>query len=452
MSKRKRIPTPVEEPHNPDFSIGKEDKVILVSIVCETFEFHKTETETMRSLEELKELLRTLGVSYHDKVFVQKKAKLDPGTIIGTGKLKEICDAAKDYQCNYLVFDFQLSASQSRNIEEITKMKIVDRCNVIFQIFAEHAQTREAKIQIEISRLQYLLPRLTSLWTHFTRLKGGIGLKGEGEQQLELDRRIIKKKISTYKDQLEEIRISRQEQSKKRQDQAIIAALVGYTNVGKSSIMNRLCNVQVTEENKLFATLDATYRLLSPETKPPVLLVDTVGFISNLPAPLVEGFKTTFASAQEADLLLIVSDIADPAWQSNLEVTEKTLIEMNLQDKQRFYIFNKKDLLQNDYLIKVQLHRFKPHFLISTQNNDDMLSLRKEILNYFLSRQNHYDLFVPYEDGQSHAQIKKLTNILTTTAHEKGLFYRVRTPDYIFQRMGLHHYQLSPDQVKLYEL
>lgn len=450
MSKRKKIPTPVEEAHNPDFTISKEDKVVLVSIVCESFEFHRTEVESLRSLEELKELLRTLQVKYHENTFLQKKTKLDPATIVGSGKLKEICEEAKKYNCNYLVFDFQLSASQSRNIEEITKMKVVDRCNVIFQIFADHAQTREAKIQIEISRLQYLLPRLTSLWTHFTRLKGGIGLKGEGEQQLELDRRIIKRKISTYKEQLEEIRISRKEQSKKRQQQAIVAALVGYTNVGKSSIMNRLCQVNVIEENKLFATLDATYRLLSPETKPPVLLVDTVGFISNLPAPLVEGFKTTFTSVEEADLLLIVSDISDPSWQNNLEITENTLLEMNQHHKPRFYIFNKKDLLQNEYLIKVQLHKFKPHFLISTQDSEDMLNLRQEILNYFLSRQNHYDLFVPYEDGQSHAQIKKLTNIITTAAHEKGLFYRVRTPDYIFQQMGLHHYQLSPDQIKLY--
>lgn len=442
----------IEQPHNPDFTISSREKVVLISIVCDSFEFHRSEDETHRSLEELKELLRTLEVSYHEQVFIQRKNKVDPATIIGSGKLKEICEEAKNQQCTTLVFDFQLSSSQARNIEEITKMKVVDRCNVIFQIFAEHAQTREAKIQIEISRLQYLLPRLTSLWTHFTRLKGGIGLKGEGEQQLELDRRIIKRKVSNYKAQLEEIRISRQEQSKKRQHQAIIAALVGYTNVGKSSLMNRLCQVNVLEENKLFATLDATYRLLSPETKPPVLLVDTVGFISNLPAPLIEGFKSTFASAQEADLLLLVSDISDPHWQKNLEVTEKTLEEMGLVDKAKFYIFNKRDQLQNELLAKVQLRKYQHHYLVSSLDEQDMKSLRTSILEYFLSRQNHYDFFIPYEDGLSHSQIKKLTNILTTSSHEKGLFYRVRTPDYIFQRLGLQHYQLSPEQAKNYVL
>lgn len=442
----------IEQPHNPEFTISTREKVVLVSIVCDSFEFHRTDEETARSLEELKELLRTLGVDYYDQVFIQKKSKVDPATILGSGKLKEICQEARDQNCTTLVFDFQLSASQSRNIEEITKMKVVDRCNVIFQIFAEHAQTREAKIQIEISRLQYLLPRLTSLWTHFTRQKGGIGLKGEGEQQLELDRRIIKRKVSNYKAQLEEISISRREQSKKRQNQAIIAALVGYTNVGKSSLMNRLCHVNVLEENKLFATLDATYRLLSPETKPPVLLVDTVGFISNLPAPLIEGFKSTFSSAQEADLLLLVSDISDPHWQKHLDVTEKTLLEMGLTEKTKFYIFNKRDQLTNDLLIKVQLRKYQHHFLVSTLDDKDMVNLRSVILEYFLSRQNHYDFFIPFEDGLSHAQIKKLTNILTTSIHEKGLFYRVRTPDYIFQRLGLQHYQLSPEQAKIYVL
>jgi GTP-binding protein HflX len=440
----------LEQPHNPEFTISQKEKVVLISIVCDNFEFHRSEDETYRSLEELKELLRTLKVEYHQEVFVQKKSKVDPATIIGSGKLKEICEVAKDHKCTTLVFDFQLSASQSRNIEEITKMKVVDRCNVIFQIFAEHAQTREAKIQIEISRLQYLLPRLTSLWTHFSRLKGGIGLKGEGEQQLELDRRIIKRKVSNYKAQLEEIRVSRQEQSKKRQHQAIIAALVGYTNVGKSSLMNRMCQVDVLEENKLFATLDATYRLLSPETKPPVLLVDTVGFISNLPAPLIEGFKSTFASAKEADLLLLVSDISDPHWQKNLDVTEKTLAEMGLTEKPKFYIFNKRDQIQNELLVKVQLRKFTHHYLVSTHDTEDMKNLRSEILEYFLSRQNHYDFFIPFEDGLSHAQIKKLTNVVTTSVHEKGLFYRVRTPEYIYQRLGLQHYQLSPEQAKSY--
>ena len=225
---------------------------------------------------------------------------------------------------------------------------------------------------------------------------------------------------------------------------------MGYTNVGKSSLMNRLCQVDVLEENKLFATLDATYRLLSPETKPPVLLVDTVGFISNLPAPLIEGFKSTFASAKEADLLLLVSDISDPHWQKNLEVTEKTLAEMELSDKPKFYIFNKRDNIQNELMVKVQLRKYTHHFLVSTYDSQDMKNLRSAVLEYFLSRQNHYDFFIPFEDGQSHAQIKKLTNVIATSVHEKGLFYRVRTPEYIYQRLGLQQYQLSPEQAKHY--
>jgi len=445
-NKASKLPNP--DQYNPSFQIEEREKVTLVSIVCDSFKFHQTEKETLRSLEELKSLLKTLKVSYSEQVHFQKKTKLDAGTILGSGKLLEICNLAKSEGCSTLVFDFQLSASQMRNIEEITKMKIVDRCNVIFQIFAEHARTREAKIQIEISRLQYMLPRLTALWTHFTRQKGGIGLKGEGEQQLELDRRIIKKKVAGYYKQLEEFKLSKQEQSKKRQEQVIIAALVGYTNAGKSSLMNRLCQVNVLEENKLFATLDATYRLLSPDSRPPVVLVDTVGLISNLPAPLIEGFKTTFASAQEADLLLIVSDGSDPDVMHHLQTTENTLEEMGLKDRPRFYIFNKKDLITDTLKIKLTMNRYQNSFLTSTLEKDNMLELRKKVIDYFISLQQQLDIFVPYEVGNIHALLKKMTNIVSHSSHEKGIFYRLRSPEAVLQRLNLKNFILSPEESK----
>ena len=175
--------------------------------------------------------------------------------------MKKIAAIAKHEKADFLVFDFELTASQVRNIKKLTGFDVLDRCNIILEIFANHAHTKEAKIQIEISRLQYLLPRLTSMWSHFTKQKGGIGLKGEGEQQLELDRRIIRKKIEGYKKQLEEVKISRKEQRKRRQNKAVTAALVGYTNAGKSSVMNKMCKVEVLSEDKLFATLDSTYRM-----------------------------------------------------------------------------------------------------------------------------------------------------------------------------------------------
>ncbi|CAN0290038.1 unnamed protein product, partial [Chrysoparadoxa australica] len=196
-----------------------------------------------------------------------------------------------------LVFDFELTASQIRNIRKITGMSVVDRVHVILEIFARHARTRDAKIQIEIARLQYVLPRLSGFWSHLGRQRGGVGVKGgEGEKQIELDRRIIRQRIEFYKKELKLIAKSREQQKKKRQNMAVTAALVGYTNAGKSSLMNRLCQVDILEENKLFATLDSTFRTLNPDTHPPMILIDTVGFISNLPNALIDGFKTTLYS------------------------------------------------------------------------------------------------------------------------------------------------------------
>ncbi len=291
------------------YNISPDSQAAVVSMVCPAIESHSTEELAQNSLAELKELLSTLGIECCLS-FIQKRNSLVSGTILGKGKLEEIALAAKEAKVNLLVFDIELTASQMRNIKKVTKLDAIDRNTVILEIFAKHAHTKEAKIQIETARLQYLLPRLTSLWTHFHRQRGGVGvLGGEGEQQIELDRRIVRSRIQANRRLLKDMVIARQERQKKRHKQTVTAALVGYTNVGKSSLMNRLCQVNIKEENKLFATLDSTYRTLNPDTKPPLILIDTVGFISHLPTSLIEGFKTTLESAQEADLFLIVCDI-----------------------------------------------------------------------------------------------------------------------------------------------
>ena len=328
-----------------DLHIAPGAKATLVSIVCPKFQEHTNEKETKRSLNELRELLKTLGIESGSEVFQTRKA-LDPATILGSGKIEEIARQAEDEGSDLLVFDFELTASQIRNIKKLTGLAVVDRCHVILEIFSKHAETREAKIQIEIARLEYLLPRLAGFWSHLGRQKGGIGVRGgEGEQQIELDRRIVRNRIDQFKRELKEVIKSREQQKKRRQNQAITAALVGYTNAGKSSLMNRLCRVNVLEEDKLFATLDSTYRTLTPDTKPPMILIDTVGFISNLPNTLIDGFKTTLESALEADLLIIVCDISDPHFEKHLEVTQKVLGELKLENKDTLLVFNKKDLL-----------------------------------------------------------------------------------------------------------
>ncbi len=364
--------------------------------------------------------------------------------MLGPGKLEEIGDAAKYEGSEILVFDFELTASQIRNIKEITGLEVIDRCMVILEIFAQHARTADAKIQIEISRLKYMLPRLQSLWTHFTKQKGGIGLKGEGEQQLELDRRIIRKKIEHYQEQLKEIAKSREQQSKKRQNKAVTAALVGYTNAGKSSLMNKLCKVNLLAEDKLFATLDSTFRTLNPDSKPPMILIDTVGFIQNLPSTLVEGFKTTLESALEAELLIVVCDLSDPNYKKHLEVTQQVLEELNIKDKDQIVVFTKKDKIKDPFLPKVVMRNLKASFLVNSLDDQDVADLREYVINYFLDQQDHYDLFIPYEKGQATSQIISNANILNTVHHEMGTFYRIRIPDFIFNQLGLKEFVLAP--------
>jgi GTP-binding protein HflX len=225
---------------------------------------------------------------------------------------------------------------------------------------------------------------------------------------------------------------------------SVTAALVGYTNAGKSSLMNRLCRVNILEEDKLFATLDSTYRILNPDTKPNMILIDTVGFISNLPNTLLEGFKTTLESAIEADLIIIVVDISDPHYQKHLEVTKNILNELGITNKEQMIVFNKKDQLQDVFKQKIILRSHPNSFLVSSFDKKDMKDLRSFILNHFLDKQNHYDLFVPYEEGNVHSTIMSKSNIIKSYPHEKGIFYRIKIPQFIFKTLGVEHFILSP--------
>jgi len=435
-----------------EFHISREYQASLVSIVCPKMPEHKTEEESKRSINELRELLRTLGVPSAGE-YIQNKKTIEAGTILGTGKLEEIALAAKAEGSKLLVFDFELTSSQIRNIKQLTDLSVVDRVHVILEIFAEHARTREAKIQIEIARLRYVLPRLSGFWSHLGRQRGGVGVKGgEGEQQIELDRRIIRQKIEFYKKELSGLEKSRVEQKKKRQDKAVTAALVGYTNAGKSSLMNRLCKVDILEEDKLFATLDSTFRMLNPDTKPPMILIDTVGFISNLPNTLIDGFKTTLESALEAELLIIVCDISDPHYKKHLEVTEEVLAELGLSDKKRITVFNKRDLLNDPMKAKIIQRSVPGSFLVSSFEENDVAGLREHIVNYFLDQQKTYELFIPYDEGQAHSVVVSKANVMATSNHETGIFYRIKIPDFIFGGLGLKPFILAPNDPILDEI
>jgi GTP-binding protein HflX len=298
------------------------------------------ERQAKEYLDELDFLADTAGAEVQGKFF-QRLEVPNPATFVGPGKLQEIIDFVKVHDIDVVIFDDELSPTQLRNIERALNLKILDRTNLILDIFARRAQTAHAKTQVELAQYQYMLPRLTRMWTHLERQRGGIGLRGPGETQIETDRRIILDKIARLKAQLERIDKQKATQRKNR-GKMVRVALVGYTNVGKSTIMNMLSKSDVFAENKLFATLDTTVRKVVVGNLP-FLLADTVGFIRKLPHNLVESFKSTLDETREADILLHVVDISHPGFEEQIEVVDETLAEIGAADKTKFYVFNKID-------------------------------------------------------------------------------------------------------------
>lgn len=314
----------------------KPETAILVSVIPQGV----AETKAQEYLEELEFLVQTAG-GVTKGIFTQKLAYPDRATFVGSGKLEEIQAFVIAEEIDMVVFDDELTPSQLRNIERELKVKILDRSNLILDIFASHAKSAQAKTQVELAQLQYLLPRLTRMWTHLERQRGGIGMRGPGESQIETDRRIILNKISVFKDRLETIDKQNETQRKNRGDM-IRVALVGYTNVGKSTIMNMISKSDVLIENKLFATLDTTVRKVVIDNLP-FLLSDTVGFIRKLPHHLVECFKSTLDEVREADVLIHVVDISHPNFEDHIQAVNETLKDIGALDKPLITVFNKID-------------------------------------------------------------------------------------------------------------
>jgi len=312
------------------------EKTVLIGLITPD----QPENKAKEYLEELAFLADTAGAE-PIKSFVQRLAFPNPKTFVGKGKLEEIKTFIEEHEIGMAIFDDELTAKQVRNISAELKMKILDRTNLILDIFAKRAQTAHAKTQVELAQYKYMLPRLTGLWTHLERQRGGIGMRGPGEAQIETDRRIILERISRLKDEL--IHIDKQKATqRKNRGKMVRVALVGYTNVGKSTLMNVLSKSDVFAENKLFATLDTTVRKVIIDNLP-FLLTDTVGFIRKLPHDLVESFKSTLDEVREADLLLHVVDISHSGFEEQIEVVDKTLAELEAQDKPTILVFNKMD-------------------------------------------------------------------------------------------------------------
>lgn len=360
------------------------------------------EVRHVEYLEELAFLVDTAGGQVLKK-FVQRVPHPHPATFVGAGKLEEIKSYVARHAVDMVVFDDELSPAQIKNLElafnpdrNSTSVKILDRTTLILDIFASRARTAHAKLQVELAQLQYLLPRLTRMWTHLERQKGGIGMRGPGETQIESDRRAIQNRIALLREKLKSVDrvMATQRQSRRGLPRV---ALVGYTNVGKSTLMNQLAKAQVFAENKLFATLDTTVRKLVWEGVP-ILLSDTVGFIRKLPTPLVESFKSTLDEVREADLLLHVVDISHPSFQEQIQTVKKTLEEIGAGEKPVIMVFNKCDLYVNEdrepwelegEFEKPSLQEFQRTFMarenspavfISALNRDNLDVLRKQIV------------------------------------------------------------------------
>ena len=312
------------------------EKTVLIGLITQ----YQDEEKSKEYLDELEFLTYTAGGEVV-KRFTQKMEVPNPKTFIGTGKLDEVKNYIEENEVGVAIFDDELSPAQQKNIEKILLCKIVDRTNLILDIFAQRAQTSYARTQVELAQYQYLLPRLTGMWTHLERQRGGIGMRGPGETEIETDRRIVRDRIALLKEKLK--KIDRQmDMQRGNRGSLVRVALVGYTNVGKSTLMNVISKSEVFAENKLFATLDTTVRKVVIGNLP-FLLTDTVGFIRKLPTQLVESFKSTLDEVREADLLLHIVDISHPSFEHHIDSVNKTLEEIGSADKPTIMVFNKID-------------------------------------------------------------------------------------------------------------
>ncbi len=393
-----------------DMIINKEmtEKAVLIGLIT----LQQSEQKTNEYLDELAFLADTAGAETVCR-FTQKVDYPNPRTYVGKGKLEEIKNYVQENEIGMVIFDDDLSTKQVSNIERELQVKILDRTTLILDIFAKRAQTANAKTQVELAQYQYLLPRLTRMWTHLERQRGGIGMRGPGETQIETDRRIILDRISRLKKELEDIDKQKSIQRKNR-GKLTRVALVGYTNVGKSTLMNLLSKSDVFAENKLFATLDTTVRKITIENLP-LLLTDTVGFIRKLPTHLVDSFKSTLDEVRDADVLLHVVDISHPQWEEQMEVVNKTLADVcDSAHKPMIVVFNKIDAFSftpkdSDDLTprtreNVSLDELKESYMAKLGSNCVFISAKKQInidelkqRVYDAAKQVHLSRF-PYND------------------------------------------------------
>ena len=402
---------------------GKKEKFILVAVSI------SGEKETQSSLDELDELVYTAGAKSVGRL-VQNRERIHAVTYLGKGKLEELKEMLLYMEADGVLCDDELSPAQLRNLERILDTKIVDRTMLILDIFAKRASTGEGKIQVELAQLKYAAVRLVGLRSSLSRLGGGIGTRGPGEKKIELDRRLIHNRISVLKEELREVKKQRDIRRKARKDNFVIA-IVGYTNAGKSTFLNKLTGADVLAEDKLFATLDPTTRKLKLPSGNEVLLTDTVGFIRKLPHHLIEAFKSTLEEAKYADLIVHMIDASNPEADTQMLIVYNTLRELGIEDKEVVSLYNKIDIMPEDTILPRDFHA--EHTLKISAKTGEGLEEFKELVDKILRQQRIYlEKLIPYKDSAKLALIRKHGELELEDYREDGIYIKAMVPTNIY--------------------
>ncbi len=371
------------------------------------------------SLDELEGLATTAGYRPVAR-YLQPLHTVNPKTFIGSGKVRELAEAAAWHHPEVVIFDEALSPAQNKHLENALGCRVMDRQGLILEIFSDHARTREARTQVELARLKYALPRLTRMWGHLSRQRGGIGLREVGEKQLQLDKRMIRDQIHKLEKQLERIDRERQVQRRSRR-RAFQVALVGYTNVGKSTLMNLLTEAETRVENKLFATLDATVRKVKKNFPYPILLADTVGLIDKLPHDLVASFKSTLDEVRDAKLLLHVVDLSHPDYQKQMETAERLIAELGADRTERILVFNKIDRVKDPAVLDQACRRWPEAVFISCREKTGLDRLRQAIVSAYEKHLPRLRTRLPYERAQVLPEIRKNALVVAEDYRPEGI-------------------------------
>lgn len=399
---------------------NKVEKAILVAVRTQEL----SDEIIKEHLDELEMLAETAGAETVMKV-IQDKTHFDPAYYIGKGKVEEIAELAEMNEINLIIFDDDLTATQVRNLEKIIEKKIVDRSGLILDIFASHAKTNQAKTQVELAQMQYMLPRLTRAWTHLSKQFGGIGTKGPGETQIETDRRIVRERISKLKEKLRRIESQHITKSSARKN-FLNASLIGYTNAGKSTLLNKLTDAGVLAEDKLFATLDSTSRSFEIEKGKKIIISDTVGFIRKLPHNLIESFKSTLHVVRDADLILHVIDVSNPFFEDHIRVVDETLHELKCETKPQLMIFNKVDMIKDKDSLSFIGNKFPGSILLSAQRGFNISRLKEVLLEYYERNFIVEELILPVTKSKLVSQIHSLADVIDTKYDDLNVTLKFR--------------------------